>query len=150
MSTLQTLVREAHQTGNYQPVIDLIPYARVIGVECERFGEEMIFRLPQNPDNIGNPTIPAIHGGVIASFMELTAAFELTLQLEHPALAKIIDFSVDYMRAGRDRDTFAMCKIERQGRRVGNCTITAWQDRKSHPIASARAHFLLDSLAALK
>ncbi|WP_211343702.1 PaaI family thioesterase [Neptunomonas concharum] len=150
MDTLQSLVSEAHKTGDYQPVIDLIPYARVIGVKCERFGEEMIFRLPRNPENIGNPTIPAIHGGVIASFMELTAAFELTLQLEQPALAKIIDFSVDYMRAGLDRDTFAMCKIERQGRRVGNCSITAWQDRKSHPIASARGHFLLDTLSSFR
>lgn len=146
MKTLQTLVTKAHQSGDYQPVIDLIPYARVIGVQCERFGEEMIFRLPRNPDNLGNPTLPAIHGGVIASFMELSAAFQLILQLQRPALAKIIDFSVDYMRAGRDLDTFAMCQIERQGRRVGNCSVIAWQDRKGHPIASARAHFLLDTL----
>jgi len=73
--------------------VDLIPYARVLGVQCECYGEEIIFRLPANADNIGNPTIPAIHGGVIASFMELTALFQLTLQLPQPGLAKIIDFS---------------------------------------------------------
>ncbi|RVU30914.1 MULTISPECIES: PaaI family thioesterase [Neptunomonas] len=150
MAQLREIVAHAHQSGDYQPVIEIIPYAKIIGVCCERFGEEMIFRLPKNPDNIGNPTLPAIHGGVIASFMELTAAFELTLQLDQPALAKIIDFSVDYMRAGRDRDTFAICTIERQGRRVGNCSIIAWQDKRSEPIASARAHFLLDSLTALE
>ena len=149
MDLLQQRVNQAHASGDYQPVIDLIPYAGVLGVQCERFGEEMIFRLPRNMDNIGNPTIPAIHGGVIASFMELTAAFQLTLQLEHPALAKIIDFSVDYMRAGLDRDTFAMCTVERQGRRVANCSIIAWQERKSQPVASARGHFLLDSFSSL-
>jgi len=145
MQQLLDLIRRAHEKGNYQPLVDLIPYARVIGVQCECYGEEIIFRLPANPDNIGNPTIPAIHGGVMASFMELTALFQLTLQLPQPGLAKIIDFSLDYMRAGLDRDTFAICQVSRQGRRVANCSVLAWQERKSRPIAQARAHFLLDS-----
>ncbi|GAA0683583.1 PaaI family thioesterase [Marinobacterium maritimum] len=145
MQHLLELVKKAHASGDYQPLVDLIPYARVLGVQCECYGEEIIFRLPANADNIGNPTIPAIHGGVIASFMELTALFQLTLQLPQPALAKIIDFSLDYMRAGLDRDTFAICHIGRQGRRVGSCSVLAWQERKSKPIAQARAHFLLDT-----
>lgn len=145
MQQLLELVRQAQESGDYQPLVDLIPYARVLGVQCECYGEEIIFRLPANPGNIGNPTIPAIHGGVIASFMELTALFQLTLQLPQPGLAKIIDFSLDYMRAGLDRDTFAICDVSRQGRRVGNCSVLAWQERKSKPIAQARAHFLLDA-----
>jgi len=140
---LHDLVAKAHEEGEYQPLIDLIPYASIIGVECQRYGEEIVFRLPRNSDNIGNPTIPALHGGVIASFMELTAVFQLMLQLNTPALPKIVDFSVDYMRAGLDKDTFAICEVERQGRRVSNCSVIAWQDRKRQPIASARAHFLM-------
>jgi len=145
MQQLLELVRQAQESGDYQPLVDLIPYARVLGVQCACYGEEIIFRLPANPGNIGNPTIPAIHGGVIASFMELTALFQLTLQLPQPGLAKIIDFSLDYMRAGLDRDTFAICDVSRQGRRVGSCSVLAWQERKSKPIAQARAHFLLDA-----
>ncbi|MCV6587481.1 MAG: PaaI family thioesterase [Marinobacterium sp.] len=141
---IDSLVAKAHRDGEYQPLIDLIPYARIIGVECQRYGEEMIFRLPRNPDNIGNPTLPALHGGVIASFMELTAVFQLMLQQHTPTPPKIIDFSVDYMRAGLDKDTFAICEIARQGRRVSNCSVIAWQDKKRQPIASARAHFLID------
>lgn len=144
MQQLLELVRQAHDSGDYQPLLELIPYARVLGVECACYGEEIIFRLPANADNIGNPTIPAIHGGVIASFMELTALFQLTLQLPQPGLAKIIDFSVDYMRAGLHRDTFAICQISRQGRRVGSCSVLAWQERKSRPIAQARGNFLLE------
>ncbi|PSL15212.1 acyl-coenzyme A thioesterase PaaI-like protein [Marinobacterium halophilum] len=144
MQQLLELVTEAKASGDYQPLVELIPYARILGVQCECYGEEIIFRLPAKADNIGNPTVPAIHGGVIASFMELTALFQLTLQLPQPGLAKIIDFSLDYMRAGLDRDTFAVCHISRQGRRVGNCSVLAWQERKSRPIAQARAHFLLD------
>ena len=67
MQQLLELVKKAHASADYQPLVDLIPYARVLGVQCECYGEEIIFRLPANADNIGNPTIPAIHGGVIAS-----------------------------------------------------------------------------------
>ncbi len=141
---LNQLVSQAHADGEYQPLIDLIPYASIIGVECQRYGEEIVFRLPANPDNIGNPVLPALHGGVIASFMELTAVFQLMLQLNTPVLPKIVDFSVDYMRAGLDKDTFAICEVQRQGRRVSNCSVIAWQERKRQPIASARAHFLMD------
>lgn len=142
---LHDLVAKAHRSGEYQELIELIPYARVIGVNCERLGDEMIFRLPRNPGNIGNPTLPALHGGVIASFMELTAVFQLMLNQASPTLPKIIDFSLDYMRAGFDKDTFAMCEVARQGRRVANCSVIAWQDKKRQPIASGRAHFLLDN-----
>lgn len=143
MVSIKEMVARAHKSGDYMPLIDLIPYAKVIGVECERYGEELFFRLPRNPDNIGNPTLPAIHGGVIAAFMELSAAFQVLLQTNTPELPKIIDFSVDYMRAGLDRDTYAMCQLERQGRRVTNCSVIAWQERRSTPIATARAHFLV-------
>jgi len=138
------IVAQVHASGDYQPLIDVIPYAGVIGLEIERFGDEMVFRLPANPENIGNPTLPAIHGGVLASFMELSAVFQLITALPQPRLPKIIDFSVDYMRAGQLRDTFAMCKVERQGRRVANCSIKCWQGKRSEPIASSRAHFLFD------
>lgn len=141
---LRKRVAIAHSSGDYQSLIELIPYARIIGVQCERLGDEMIFRLPRNEDNIGNPTLPALHGGVIASFMELTAVFQLMLNQDTPTLPKIIDFSLDYMRAGFDKDTFAMCDVGRQGRRVANCSVVAWQDKKRQPIASGRAHFLLD------
>lgn len=143
MISITEMVAEAHTTGDYMPLIELIPYAQVIGVNCERFGEEMVFRLPRNPDNLGNPTLPAIHGGVIAAFMELSAAFQVLLQTTTPELPKIIDFSVDYMRAGLDRDTFAMCQLERRGRRVTNCSVIAWQEKRTEPIATARAHFLV-------
>lgn len=143
MISLEQTVAKAHETGDYNPLIELIPYANVIGVNCERFGEEMVFRLPRNSDNLGNPTLPAIHGGVIAAFMELSAAFQVLLQTTTPELPKIIDFSVDYMRAGLDRDTFAMCQLERQGRRVTNCSVIAWQEKRTEPIATARAHFLV-------
>ncbi len=69
----------AHAQGDYAPLLQMIPYAGLIGVECSRVGDDLLFKLPANKDNIGNPLLPAIHGGVIAGFMELAAALHLLI-----------------------------------------------------------------------
>jgi len=142
--TFQEQLQQAHEQGDYSALLQLIPYATLIGVECSRVGDELLFRLPANKDNIGNPLLPAIHGGVMAGFMELAAALHLLITTGSPGVPKIIDFSLDYLRAGQFRDTWARCQVCRQGRRVGNVAITAWQSTEGEPIATARAHFKLE------
>jgi acyl-coenzyme A thioesterase PaaI-like protein len=142
--TFKGQFQQAHAQGDYISLLQMIPYARLIGVECSRVGDELLFRLPANKDNIGNPLLPAIHGGVIAGFMELSAALHLLICTGSPGVPKIIDFSLDYLRAGQFRDTWARCQVCRQGRRVANVAITAWQSTESEPIATARAHFKIE------
>ncbi|WP_448108886.1 PaaI family thioesterase [Pseudomonas azerbaijanoccidentalis] len=144
MTDFQEQLQAAHEKGDYSALLQLIPYATLIGVECSRVGDELLFRLPANKDNIGNPLLPAIHGGVIAGFMELSAALHLLIATGSPGVPKIIDFSLDYLRAGQFRDTWARCQVCRQGRRVANVAITAWQSIEGEPIATARAHFKLE------
>ncbi len=141
---LNALVREAHAQNDYDSLLRMIPYAHMIGIECLRLGDDVVFRLPANRDNIGNPTLPAIHGGVIAGFMEHAALLHLLIFMGTPHFPKIIDFSIDYLRAGHYRDTYVQCQVWRQGRRVANVAITAWQTTQTEPIATARAHFKVD------
>lgn len=137
------VISEAHQTGDFQTMVDNIPYAQFIGLKFQRLGQDILFHLSANPDNIGNPILPAIHGGVIGGFMELAASLQLVMTMDSVALPKIVDFSLDYLRAGRLKDTYAECQVWRQGTRVANVAITAWQSKRESPIATARAHFLL-------
>ena len=146
MHRFKTRLEQAHERGNYGALLDLIPYAKLIGIECTRQGDELLFRLPANKDNIGNPILPALHGGVIAGFMELSAALHLLVLTGAPGVPKIIDFSLDYLRAGQFRDTYATCRVWRQGRRVANVAITAWQSTSTEPIATARAHFKIEEV----
>ncbi|MDO9623233.1 MAG: PaaI family thioesterase [Pseudomonas sp.] len=141
---LNQRVSLAHENGDYDSLISLMPYAKLLGMQCLRQGEDMVFRLPANRDNIGNPMLPALHGGVIAGFMEHAAMLHLLMFMGMPHLPKIIDFSIDYLRAGHYRDTYAQCQVWRQGRRVANVAITAWQTNQAEPIATARAHFKVD------
>ena len=128
-------------------MIEQIPYAGLIGIELdsEKADGTPVFRLNNQSENIGNPILPAIHGGVIGGFMELSAAFHLIATMSELAMPKIIDFSLDYLRAGRCQTTYASCQVWRQGSRVANVAINAWQESESKTIATARAHFLLSA-----
>ena len=132
------------ETGDFSRMLESIPYARWIGLQCDRFGDDLIFRLPKKEENLGNPILPAIHGGVIGGFMELSAAIYLMMSQDAFRMPRIVDFSLDYLRAGLNRETYAECRLTRQGNRVANVMITAWQKSRSEPIATARAHFLLE------
>jgi acyl-coenzyme A thioesterase PaaI-like protein len=99
--------------------------------------------LPFAPHLIGNPSLPALHGGLIGAFMELTAIAQLSIAEPQARLPRTVDINVDYLRSGRPVDTFARALIKRAGRRIANVQVEAWQEARSNPIAALRGHFLL-------
>ncbi|MFQ6370446.1 PaaI family thioesterase [Shewanella sp. YIC-542] len=143
-SDVKTLVAKVAETNDFSYLLEHVPYARFIGMQVNRFGDELVFRLPANDDNIGNPVLPALHGGVIAGFMEMSAIIQLMVFMQTSKVPKVVDFAIDYLRAGYHKDSFAECYITRQGRRVANVHINCWQTNRKQLIATARAHFLID------
>ncbi|SMC28876.1 uncharacterized domain 1-containing protein [Andreprevotia lacus DSM 23236] len=129
--------------ADLQAVLARIPYAGLIGAEVREHDGEPLFVLPYRASNIGNVLLPALHGGVIGGFLENAAICHLMWAHEASVLPKVVDFSIDYLRSGRPQDVYASCEIVRQGKRIANVLLTAWQDDRSKPIAAARAHFLL-------
>ncbi len=141
---VKSIVKKATELNDFGHLLEHVPYAKFIGMGVERFGDELVFKLPAKDDNIGNPILPALHGGVIAGFMEMSAIVQLMVFMQTTKVPKVVDFSIDYLRAGYHKDSFAECKITRQGRRVANVSINCWQTNRKHLIATARAHFLID------
>ncbi|WP_133407367.1 PaaI family thioesterase [Parashewanella tropica] len=141
---VKDIVQKASETNDFEQLLAHVPYAKWIGMDVERFGYELVFRLPAKDSNIGNPVLPAIHGGVIAGFMEMSAIVQLMVFMHTEKVPKIVDFSIDYLRAGYHKDTFVECHITRQGRRVANVNINCWQSSRKQLIATARAHFLIE------
>ena len=121
----------------------LVPYARHIGVEADSEGGGLCFRLEPHAGNVGNALLPALHGGVVAAFMETAATLDLMLAAREPRLPRIVDLSIDYLRTARVVPTFARCSLLREGRRLANVRVTAWQASESVPVATARLHFVL-------
>jgi uncharacterized protein (TIGR00369 family) len=120
-----------------------IPYLDYLGIRVAPDAETPTFRLPFDPKLIGNPRLPALHGGVLAGFAESAALLHLNQTLHGEKLPKGIDFSLDYLRGGRPEETFANCDVVRLGKRVALVQVRLWQREPEVPIAVARAHCLL-------
>jgi uncharacterized protein (TIGR00369 family) len=135
--------QQAHAHADFAPIVELIPYAAWLGMEAAIVDGKPRLSLPFKPLLTGNPALPAIHGGVVASFMESAAMLHLLLLLDQDRVPRSIDFSIDYLRSARTIDLHAACEVERLGRRVAQVQVRCWQDQADKPIALARSHFLL-------
>lgn len=120
-----------------------IPYAQTLGIEPQFMGEEFTLVLPYRDSNIGNPSLPALHGGGVGGFMEVCAIAQLILNNPDRALPRPIGINIDYLRRGRPVETYARAQIFKQGSRVANLRVRAWQDKFETPIATLNGHFLL-------
>lgn len=142
-------------------IVAAVPYIAWLGIRFDRRGDELTAVMPFADKLIGNPVLPAIHGGVTAAFLEIAATVELTfvslwddleagrmvpdaaVPIATPRLAKTIDFSVDYLRSGLPRDSYARARVVRLGRRYSSVQVEAWQDNRDRPFAQANGHFLM-------
>jgi uncharacterized protein (TIGR00369 family) len=116
------------------------PFARCLGI---RVNEDGTLVMPFSPKIIGNPMLPAIHGGMTGAFLETTAIVGVTRELGVSALPKPIGLTINYLRSGRALDSYASASIVKQGRRIVAFEAKAWQDDPTRPIASAFGHFML-------
>jgi uncharacterized protein (TIGR00369 family) len=103
-----------------------------------------VFRLPFKPELIGNPLLPALHGGVLAGLGE--TAMILHLIATTPGMQGVprsVDFAIAYMRSAKPVDTFVQGSTVRQGNRVALVQVNIWQDDPQRPVAQARGHCLM-------
>lgn len=116
------------------------PFARCLGI---RVNDDGTLTMPFSPKIIGNPILPAIHGGMTGAFLETSAILGVRRELGIATLPKPIGLTVNYLRSGRALDTIANVSIVKQGRRIVAFEARAWQDNPDKPIASAFGHFML-------
>lgn len=124
-------------------VLDQLPYARFLGLEAGEDAQGRIVVMPFQPMLIGNPVLPALHGGSTAAMLELTAIAEAAAAFPGERLPRPINVTIAYLRSGRAQGVHARARISKAGRRVAHVTAEAWQDDEAEPIASLTAHFLL-------
>ena len=141
--TLRERLVAAKAAGDLGAMLGAVPYARFLGLEAALAGDELVTTMRFAPHLIGNPTLPALHGGTLGALLESAAIFELLWRSETIVLPKTITITVDYLRSGAAADTHAVASITRQGRRVANVRVTAWQTDRASPVASAHAIFLV-------
>lgn len=154
-------VIKQRRDGALKALVEGVPYLKYLGIQFDRRGDELTAILPYDEKLIGNPMLPAIHGGVTAAFLETTAIIELawatmwedmeagrmdpaSLGPESlPRMPKTIDFTIDYLRSGLPRDAYARARVNRSGRRYASVHVEAWQDNRARLFAQATGHFLM-------
>lgn len=124
-------------------LLDAMPYARFLGLQSQMEDEVLTVVMPFADHLIGDPMLPALHGGSTAALLELTAIAQVALIYPRLRLPRPIDVTVSYLRSGRPQDVFARARISRAGRRVAHVLAEAWQGEAAQPIASLTANFLL-------
>ena len=146
--------------ANLQELVAGIPFCQTLGIEVDYLGDEITTHLPFNENFIGNPSIPALHGGVIGAFLEITAITQLSWTIfldkryeERKTLTKnknlalnlpkTIDITIDYLHSGRPLECFARASINRVGKRYSSVSVMTWQTDPGKPFAKASGHFLI-------
>ncbi|MES0823789.1 PaaI family thioesterase [Ruegeria sp. SCP11] len=142
-------------------LVEGVPYIRFLNISFDRRGDELTGVLNFDEKLIGNPLLPALHGGVTAAFLEVTAVITLSWERMFPQIEsgeldaadilkskevrfpKTIDFTVDFLRSGLPRDAYARAFINRSGRRYASVRVEAWQDHHTKLFAQGTGHFLM-------
>ena len=142
--TLFERIVELKAAGDPAGISALIPYTGFVGLGCELDDDGLFCRLASRPSNMGNTVIEAVHGGVVGALLEHTAVMRLLWDSDLERLPKIVNLSVDYLRPALcEHDLLARGWVVKQGRRVTNVRVEAWQESPQRPVAAAHAHFIL-------
>ncbi len=130
-------------------LLQLPAYARSLGITVAGLEERgPVLTVDFGPNVEGRPG--AFHGGATAGLLEAAGYAALRVALERddrryedqPQL-KPINITVQYLTAGKQKQTYALGRITRLGRRNANLTVEAWQDDASRPIATAVMNILM-------
>jgi uncharacterized protein (TIGR00369 family) len=98
-----------------------IPFNRFLGMRLLELGEGFArVEIPFRPELIGNPYVPAIHGGVLSTLVDTCGGAAAFTQITPPETVSTIDLRVDYLRPGESRALVCESRVSRMGNRVAS------------------------------
>jgi uncharacterized protein (TIGR00369 family) len=126
--------------------VTLPPYAGLLGIvlePTESVIDPPVLRMEFTEGLAGRPG--NLHGGAIAGLLDMVAHAALVHALTQSGKVprfKPIGITIDYVRGGKHRPTFARGRVTKVGSRVATVMVEAWQE-EGKQIAAARLHMLL-------
>lgn len=120
------------------------PFNAFLGIEVGRLEPGFArLELPFRPELIGNPEIPALHGGTISTLIDVTGGAASMTRIDmNTAMVSTIDLRVDYLRPGRSHRLIAESTVTRMGNRVASVdTICFHADAPERLIATGKAAY---------
>lgn len=123
-------------------IVNGMPYARFLGIETSQEPTGLVTRMAFRQPLVGNPRLPAIHGGVVGAFLEMAAIIEVIHETHGERIPRPINFNVNYLRSAGPADCTARAEVVKLGKRVTHVRVVGWQDDPSKPFASGYGNFL--------
>lgn len=103
--------------------------------------EELHMSIPFHPSLVGNPMIPCLHGGTVATMIDHTAGFCVWASLDDPHLrCNTVDLRVDYLLPAPCEPLLFVAKVQHRSNKLGRVDVSCY-DQHRKLIAIGRACF---------
>jgi uncharacterized protein (TIGR00369 family) len=100
---------------------ELVPFNKLLGIQVSLLERGKVrLELPYREELIGDPSKPALHGGVISTLADTAGGIVVWSGLDSLSVrVSTIDLRIDYLRPGKLERLIAEAVIVRLGRTVG-------------------------------
>lgn len=124
-----------------EALMNAIPFNRHLGMRLTAHAVgEVTLEVPFVAHLVGDPTRPALHGGVLSALADTTGGMAVWSGVEDETTrVATIDLRVDYLRPARLVDLRCAAKVVRQGNRVGVADMRLFHpDREDETVATGK------------
>jgi uncharacterized protein (TIGR00369 family) len=125
---------------------EFIPFNKWLGMKVEHLERgHLTVSIPWREEIVGDPTVPALHGGVIGAVADAAGGIAIWSMLENAASrVSTVDLRIDYLRPGKQEKLMAVATVLRTGPRLGWADIRLFHPGKeSDLVASARGVYTI-------
>lgn len=134
----QDLLRRWFQNG--------IPFNRYLGMRLHSIDRgRCVLHLPWRDEFVGDPSRPAVHGGVISTMIDTAGGCACFATLDSTEdRVSTVDLRVDYLRPGLAEDLWCVGEVVRVGNRVGVARMSLHSggipqaDEEARPVATGQ------------
>ncbi len=142
--------RAAHLEQIRQFMEEGIPFNVYLGIRLPSLSPgAATLVMPYRPELVGNPFVPALHGGTISALADTAGGAAVFSAIEPGDRVSTIDVRIDYLRPAALVDCIAVAEVVRLGGRVGVARVRVWQ-HPAGPNVSAEARTGSDEAGRLQ
>jgi len=131
---------EAEILKNLAGMFEQTPFVSHLGMRFVTVEAGLVvMEMPFQEALIGNPVLPALHGGAISALLDTVGGACVWSRLEIGDRVATLDLRIDYLRPGKTEKLLARGRLIRLGNRVGISDLMAYHPgREQSPVALAR------------
>ena len=129
-----------YDTENLADVMQIAPFHRWLGLKIvQQNNDHLELEMPWRDELVSNPVIGAVHGGILASLIDLTGLYAI---IAAGGIARAtVDLRVDYHRAATNGPLRAIGQVVKLGKTISTAD-TRILDDDDRLVASGRGTYL--------